>query len=120
VKAAGYDDASADTTLVDDATAARPAVVLPLVMKKAIRPGQLRGLVRSFSGKPLAATIRVEPIGVETKTDADGTFQVEVPPGSYEIVVGAAGHAGQRRPVQVEENGVTILNADLRPGKEAP
>lgn len=120
VKAAGYDDASADTTLVDDATAARPAVVLPLVMKKAIRPGQLRGLVRSFSGKPLAATIRVEPIGVETKTDADGTFQVEVPPGSYEVIVAAAGHAGQRRPVQVEENGVTILNADLRPGKEAP
>lgn len=120
VKAAGYDDAGADTTVVDAATAARTPVVLPLAMKKAIRPGQLRGLVRSFSGKPLAATIRVEPIGVETKTDADGTFQVEVPPGSYEVIVGATGHAGQRRPVQVEENGVTILNADLRPGKEAP
>ena len=120
VKAAGYEDASAETTIVDAATAARTPVVVDLVMKKAIKPGQLRGLVRSFNGKPLAATIRVEPIGVETKTDADGTFQVEVPPGSYEVVVAAAGHAGQRRPVQVEENGVTILNANLRPGKEAP
>lgn len=119
-KAVGYDDASAQTTLVDAATAARSPVVVDLVMKKTIKPGQLRGLVRSFNGKPLAATIRVEPLGVETKTDADGTFQVDVPPGSYEVVVAAPGHAGQRRPVQVEENGVTILNADMRPGKDAP
>lgn len=116
VKAAGFDDASADTTVAVKA----PPVVVDLVMKKAIKPGQLRGLVRSFSGKPLVATIRVEPLGVEAKTDADGTFQIDVPPGSYEVVVAATGHAGQRRPVQVEENGVTILNADLRPGKDAP
>lgn len=114
VKAAGFDDASAD------ANATATAAVVEVVMKKAIKPGQLRGLVRSFNGKALAATIRVEPLGVEAKTDADGTFQIDVPPGSYEVVVAATGHAGQRRPVQVEENGVTILNADLRPGKEAP
>ena len=58
----------------------RAAAALDLVMKKAIKPGQLRGLVRSFNGKPLAATIRVEPIGVEAKTDADGTFRIDVPP----------------------------------------
>jgi uncharacterized protein YfaP (DUF2135 family) len=114
VKAAGFDDASAD------ANAAATATVVDVVMKRAIKPGQLRGLVRSFNGKALAATIRVEPLGVEAKTDADGTFQIDVPPGSYEVVVAATGHVGQRRPVQVEENGVTILNADLRPGKEAP
>ena len=114
VKATGFDDASADTS------AAATAAVVEVVMKKTIKPGQLRGLVRSFNGKPLAATIRVEPLGVEAKTDADGTFQIDVPPGSYEVVVAAPGHAGQRRPVQVEENGVTILNADLRPGKETP
>ena len=114
VKASGFDDASADAVVT--ATAA----VVDMVMKKAIKPGQLRGLVRSFNGKALAATIRVEPLGVEAKTDADGTFQIDVPPGSYEVIVAATGHAGQRRPVQVEENGVTILNADLRPGKEAP
>ena len=114
LKAAGFDDASAD------ANATATAAVVDVVMKKAIKPGQLRGLVRSFNGKPLAATIRVEPLGIEAKTETDGTFQIDVPPGSYEVVVAATGHAGQRRPVQVEENGVTILNADLRPGKEAP
>lgn len=114
VKATGFDEAGAD------ANAAAAATVMDVVMKKAIKPGQLRGLVRSFNGKPLAATVRVEPIGLEAKTDPDGTFQIDVPPGSYEVVVAATGHVGQRRPVQVEENGVTILNADLRPGKEAP
>jgi hypothetical protein len=114
-KAAGYEDASVETAIVD---AGATPVIVDLVLKKAIKPGQLRGLVRSFNGKPLAATIRVEPLGVEAKTDADGMFQIDVPPGSYEVVVAATGHAGQRRPVQVEENGVTILNADLRPSKD--
>ena len=111
VKAPGQVDATAETN-VEARTPAR----LELVTKRAIKPGQLRGLVRSFSGKALAATIRVEPLGTEAKTDADGMFQIEVPPGSYQVVVAAPGHTGQRRPVQVEENGVTVLNADLRPG----
>ena len=111
-RAAGYEDATAEARI--DARA--PATV-DLVMKRVIRPGQLRGLVRSFNGKPLAATIRIEPLGSETKTDADGMFQIDVPPGAYEVVVAAPGHAGQRRPVQVDENGVTILNADLRQGQ---
>jgi hypothetical protein len=110
-RAPGYEDASVEANVQPGA----PAVV-DLVMKRAIRPGQLRGLVRSFNGKPLAATIRVEPLGSETTTDADGMFQIDLPPGAYEVVVAAPGHAGQRRPVQVDENGVTILNADLRRG----
>jgi hypothetical protein len=111
-RAAGYDDATAEAN-VD----ARAPATVDVVMKRTIRPGQLRGLVRSFNGKPLAATIRVEPLGSETKTDADGMFQIDLPPGAYEVVVAAPGHAGQRRPVQVDENGVTILNADLRQGQ---
>jgi hypothetical protein len=110
VKAAGYEDGSAELEVKQGT----PDLVIAL--KRVIKAGQLRGLVRSFNGKPLAATIRVEPLNVETKTDSDGTFQIDVPPGSYEVVIAAPGHAGQRRPVQVEENGVTILNADLRPG----
>ncbi|MBX3234389.1 MAG: carboxypeptidase regulatory-like domain-containing protein [Labilithrix sp.] len=112
VKATGYEDSVMDVEVVAGA-----AATASVTAKHTIKPGQLRGLVRAFSGKPLAATIRVEPIGVETKTDADGVFQVDVPPGSYEVVVQAEGFAGQRRRMQVEENGVTILNADLRPGK---
>jgi hypothetical protein len=110
-KAAGFDDIAVDIDLEAKKTA--PA---ELVMKKTIKPGQLRGLVRSFNGKPLVATVRVEPIGTEVKTDADGTFAIDVPPGAYEVSISAPGHAPQKRPVQVEENGVTVLNADLRAG----
>lgn len=107
VKAPGFEDRTME------AEVGAPA---DIVVKHAIKPGQLRGLIRAFSGKPLAATIRVEPLGTETKTDQDGVFQIDVPPGTYEVVVTATGYATQRRKMQVDENGVTILNADLRQG----
>ncbi len=109
--AAGFEEAAIDIDVDPRAPAAAD-----LVLKRAVKKGQLRGLVRSFNGKPLAATVRVEPAGLEAKTDADGTFQIDLPPGAYEVIIASPRHTGQRRPVQVEENGVTILNADLRPG----
>ncbi|MEO8180073.1 MAG: carboxypeptidase-like regulatory domain-containing protein [Deltaproteobacteria bacterium] len=93
----------------------------PLVVEMQLSPapptGQVRGLVRSFSGVGLRARVRVEPLGKETQTDAAGTFQLDVPPGSYEVIVEAPGHGPQRRRVQVPEDGVVILNADLLRGQ---
>jgi hypothetical protein len=92
----------------------------PLVIDVQLAPapptGQVRGLVRSFSGTGLKARVRIEPLGKEIQTDAAGTFQLDVPPGSYEVVVEAAGHEVQRRRVEVPEDGVVILNADLLRG----
>jgi hypothetical protein len=92
----------------------------PLVVDVKLAPapatGQVRGLVRSFSGVGLRARIRIEPLGKEIQTDASGSFQLDVPPGTYEVVVEASGHAPQRRHVQVPEDGVVILNADLLRG----
>jgi hypothetical protein len=79
----------------------------------ALPAGQVRGLVRSFRGKPLTAKVRVEPSGGEASTDAEGFFQIDVPPGSYEVVIEAAGYQSQRRAVKVEKQGVVIVNADL-------
>ena len=109
VKKEGFEDRTVEAEV---GAGAAPAV--DIATKHAIKPGQLRGLIRAFSGRPLAATIRVEPLGVESKTDADGVFQIDVPPGTYEVVVTANGYTTQRRKMQVDENGVTILNADLR------
>jgi Carboxypeptidase regulatory-like domain len=93
----------------------------PLVVEVKLSPapptGQVRGLVRSFSGVGLRARVRVEPLGKEIQTDAAGAFQIDVPPGSYEVVVAAPGHGAQRRRVQVPEDGVVILNADLLRGQ---
>jgi hypothetical protein len=75
--------------------------------------GQLRGLIRSFAGKGLGASILVEPIGAQTTADAQGTFTLDVPPGDYEVVIKAPHFKEQRRKVHVDQNGVTVLNADL-------
>jgi hypothetical protein len=76
-------------------------------------PSQVRGVVRSLNGKALAARVRVEPLGLETATDATGAFQLDLPPGAYDVVIESAGYAPQRRKVQVEPKGVVIVNADL-------
>lgn len=81
--------------------------------QQALPAGQVRGLVRSFRGKPLMAKVRVEPAGGEASTDAEGFFQIDVPPGPYEVVIEAPGYQSQRRAVKVEKQGVVIVNVDL-------
>jgi hypothetical protein len=86
---------------------------LELRMTALPAPSQLRGVVRSLGAKGLAARIRVEPLGVETMTDATGAFQLDVPPGNYEVSIDAPGYAKQQRKVRVDPQGVVVLNADL-------
>jgi hypothetical protein len=76
-------------------------------------PSQLRGVVRSFGGQGLAARVRVESLGIDVATDATGAFQIDVPPGDYEITIEADGYDAQKRRVRVDPKGVVILNADL-------
>jgi hypothetical protein len=89
------------------------AVRVDVKVEPALPAGQLRGLVRSFRGKPLAATVHVEPGGGEAKTDAEGFFQLDVPPGEYEVVIESPGYRAQRRKAKVDQQGVVIVNADL-------
>ena len=83
-------------------------------LDKVIPPGQLKGVVQSFGGTPLQATIRIDSIGVEVKAESDGTFEVDVPPGEYQVTVQADGYVDQTRTVRIEREGVTLLNVDLR------
>lgn len=76
--------------------------------------GQIRGVISAFRGDALRATITVESLGTTATTDAEGAFQVEVPPGTYVVVVESPGYRTQRRRIRVDENGVTFLNADLQ------
>jgi hypothetical protein len=89
------------------------AVRVDVKVEPALPAGQVRGLVRSFRGKPLAATVHVEPGGGEAKTDAEGFFQLDVPPGEYEVVIESPGYRAQRRKAKVDQQGVVIVNADL-------
>lgn len=85
-----------------------------LGLERSLPVGQLRGQVRSLRGRSLRATVRIEPLGKEFRTGADGHFEIDVAPGNYTVEVEAPGHAPQSRAAQVELNGVTILVIDLR------
>jgi hypothetical protein len=76
--------------------------------------GQLRGVVRKLDGAPLRATVRVLPDGPRVETGADGAFALELAPGAHVIEIEAEGHVVERRDVELEDGGVTILNVELR------
>jgi hypothetical protein len=108
VQAEGFEPVEREVTL-----AAGRAVQVDVQVQQALPAGQVRGLVRSQRGKPLAAKVRVEPAGVQATTDAEGFFQLDVPPGQYEVVIESPGFQSQKRTVKVEKQGVVIVNADL-------
>ncbi|HMI92429.1 MAG TPA: carboxypeptidase-like regulatory domain-containing protein, partial [Polyangiales bacterium] len=82
--------------------------------------GELRGLALSFRGKPVPARIAVRPLEPpdaavnELAAGTDGRFRIELPPGRYEVEVGAPGFVSQTRKVEITADGVVILNLDLR------
>ena len=90
-----------------------PAAAVTLTLRRKLPGGQIRGLIRSFKGVGLNAEVKIDP-GDRTLTTKDGRFEADVAPGSYEVTITAPGYETQRRRVEVEQNGVTLLNADLR------
>jgi hypothetical protein len=76
-------------------------------------PSQLRGVVRGLDGKAVVARVRVEPLGAQASVDDKGAFQLDLPPGGYDVVIESSGCVTQRRHVQVEPKGVVILNVEL-------
>ena len=79
-------------------------------------PGQLRAVVRGAgTGKPIAgATVKIEPGGQTATSAADGTFQIDLPPGTYKITVSSPGVKEQELDVTIDPNGVAIKNIELR------
>jgi hypothetical protein len=109
VTAEGYKDAST-SALVKPGETTRTSVLLERILPA----GQVRGLVQSFGGQPLQATITIEPGGQRIESSTSGEFEIDLAPGSYTVTISAPGHVNQQRKVTVEQNGVTILNVDLR------
>ncbi len=76
--------------------------------------GTIQGNIRGFDGTALQATVTVYPINLKATTDAEGSFELNLKAGRYTVRLRAFGHASQNRTVIVNENGVTVLNAELR------
>jgi hypothetical protein len=87
---------------------------LELGLDAVLPPGQLRGAVRSFRGKKLKAVLTIMPANETLETDAEGGFEIDLPPGNYEVTVTVKGYKEQTRQILIEDGGVTIMNVDLR------
>lgn len=109
-EARGY-VAAEETTRIADATETKD---LTLRLAEALPEGEIRGTIRTFRGQGLPASLTIEPLAKSLTANADGTFAVIVPPGTYEITIQAKGYRSQTRQLTVETEGVTVLNVDLR------
>jgi hypothetical protein len=90
----------------------------PRKLVPTLHAGTLRGLIRSFDGSPLRATLTVRGARgklVQTlQSAADGSVELELSAGRYSISIEAPGHHTTTQSVQISGNGVTVLNVDLR------
>ncbi|MFC1642067.1 carboxypeptidase-like regulatory domain-containing protein [Myxococcota bacterium] len=106
VRAPGFVPVQRDVTLAGE-------VALTVVLERALPAGQLRGLVRAYSGEPLPARVRVLTTEATVETDPNGRFEVNLAPGTHPIQIEADGYQGQQRVVRIEERGVTVVNVEL-------
>ncbi|QQR89483.1 MAG: carboxypeptidase regulatory-like domain-containing protein [Myxococcales bacterium] len=109
IAAEGYRPATQSLNIV-----AGKSVKVSVTLDEDLPVGQIRGYIRSYSGIGLRATVRIEPLGTELKADENGSFEIDVPPGDYRVTIEMDGYRDQHRRVRVQEQGVTVLNIDLR------
>jgi len=82
--------------------------------------GRLELVTTDPQGAPLAATVRVlGPQGRRFAAQADGVQEISLPPGSYDLVVAAEGHAVERRSVSLEASSSTRMEVILKPVRSA-
>jgi hypothetical protein len=81
----------------------------PVTLQPTLPPGQVKGFVRSQRGKPIAnAEVIATPGDAKTVSAADGTFTIDLAPGTYKVTVRAAGYAAQVLNVTIDPNGVAL------------
>lgn len=99
-----------------DGPVVTPEAPTPLVAAADV--GVLRGLVRSFDSKPLAAHVTIADTRGKAVSDLDsgddGRVEVELPPGRYRVTIEAPGYRKQTQRIRIKGNGVSVLNADMR------
>jgi tetratricopeptide (TPR) repeat protein len=69
-------------------------------VRKGINPNELKGIVKSAAGQPLAGvSVRVKDTAAETYTNARGEFKFEIPTASEALVFSAKGYKPKEIPV---------------------
>jgi hypothetical protein len=97
-------EASADLFV----TRARPADAAPAT-------SAITGLVRSESGTPVAAHVRIVELNLDHAADDRGGFHFDLPPGNYTLIIEADGFVSQRKQIAAGKDEQQIYNVDLQP-----
>lgn len=92
----------------------KPTEVTITLSDQATHQSQLRGLVRSYSGEGIKASVSVGPGDHNATCNEQGEFELMLPPGDYQVTISADGFQTQKRSLRVQDEGVTVLNADLQ------
>jgi hypothetical protein len=71
--------------------------------------GILKGTVKSAEGEPLAfANVFIKTTGTGTTTNADGFYQIEISPGSHEIIFKYLGYKTAIEKIEIGENEIEL------------
>lgn len=77
--------------------------------------GTIKGTVNDASGTPLSsASVTLAGKKAGTTTDANGGYQLKVPPGAYTVVVSFVGQTPQNAQVQVEAGAIVVKDFSLK------
>jgi hypothetical protein len=94
----------------------RPSGEAPLEigLERDLPEAQIRGTVRSYSGKPVAGLVHVQPGDLVRTLSTEGTFEIEVPPGEYTVLITAKGYVPQEQRIRVDKGDVTVIAVELK------
>jgi hypothetical protein len=76
----------------------------------------LRGLVRSTTGTPVQAAVKIREASASTRAGADGRFIIRLPGGKYTVVIEAKGFVTQTKSLEIGDGDQAIFHCDLEPG----
>ena len=94
----------------------RTPVTFTLAADREKAPARLTGVVRSRgTGKPIAAQLEIAEAKAKVAVDAEGMFRLDVPGGSYTVVISAPGYLEQKKQVKVASGDRAIFNVELHP-----
>ena len=114
VIANGYEDREIEVE-VKEGGSSIPANTAKLTPKISIKPGTLRGIVKSrATGRALAGvTILIPELDKTIAADRDGNFSITLKPGEYTVVFSAKRMRSQSKRVRIIEGETVIRNIDL-------
>src|SRR6478735_2707991 len=108
------------------------AALFLITLIHSVQAGGIKGTIKGDDGNVLAfATIYVKQLGTGAVTDLEGKYEINLNPGSYDIIYQYLGFESQARTIQVGNDFTTIditlktqvvvlQNVIVRAGKEDP